>query len=186
MGVRPAETAPNQLHPNAERPSEILHSRSAGPVERLADKSAEHAAGGDEMVARKPQLRRIVPAVFGIERGPGPGILPFGFMPENNFWPILAAPLGSFFQARKPQTAPPPHAEKQIFADPSSRVHVPVTSPAIATDAVTIARATSKTRIIVLTLGDHFWLGGGPLDHKQAPVNARARGSLARAACTRP
>src|ERR1700729_1166541 len=75
-------------------------------------------------------------------------------MPENSCWPILAGAPGSFFQARKPHTGALPQAEKRSFADPSSRIHIPVTSPAIAAgaDAATIVRATSKARVIYLSL----------------------------------
>jgi hypothetical protein len=76
-------------------------------------------------------------------------------MSVNKRWPILAAPPASFFQARKPHKAPPPHAENRSLADPSSRIHIPVNSLAIAggAEAARIAKATSKARAMGLSLG---------------------------------
>jgi hypothetical protein len=55
----------------------------------------------------------------------------------------------------------PPQAEKRSLADPSSRIHIPVSSLAIAggADAAKTARATSKARVIGLSFGNHFLLG---------------------------
>jgi hypothetical protein len=72
----------------------------------------------------------------------------------------LAGPSDSFFQARKPHIVSPPQAEKRSLADPSSRVHIPVSSLAIAggADAAKTARATSSARVIDLSLKNHWLL----------------------------
>src|SRR6202522_2896466 len=47
---------------------------SPGPVERLADEPAEHATGGNQMIAGDCQLCRVALAVFRIERRSGPSV----------------------------------------------------------------------------------------------------------------
>src|SRR6185437_16575951 len=107
-------------------------------------------------------------------------------MSKNSSWPILAGPPGFFFQARKPHTASPQGA-KRIFADPSSRIHIPATSPAAASGAaaVRIAKAASKARGIFLSLENHLLFTAGRLGRKRGPVKAKPRAPPARAAYSR-
>jgi hypothetical protein len=111
-----------------------------GPVQRLADEAAEHAACGDETIAGKRHLAGVAFAVLGVERGSGQALSPFGFMSKNTCSPILAGPFGSLSQVTEPQTASAPQAAKRTFALPSSRVHSPLTSPAVAADADAAAK----------------------------------------------
>ena len=95
-------------------------------------------------------------------------------MSKNSCWPILAGPFGSFFQARKPHIASPPQAEKRSLADPSSRIHIPVTSLAIAggADAAKNRQSDEQSARHRSILRKPFCWGAGRLSHGRGAVNA--------------
>src|SRR5690348_14003136 len=100
----------------SSRVSEGGSSPDSGPAERFADEPAEHAAGGDEMVAGEGHLAGIAAPVLGIERASGPGVL-----------------------------APRLHVEEHLLADPARAVRVPLPGQEAA-DRIAPARREANLR----------------------------------------